>query len=86
MAAESVCPLGPDGITAWYDQYQACHRLLPKVLQAETFPPYARLPGQAATGTAPAAAEDGPAPAGYQVDVLESLHVLLEAMPTRSGR
>src|SRR2546423_2291475 len=36
-------------------------------------PLYAGIPGQTATRTAPAAAEDGPAPVGYHVDVLESL-------------
>src|SRR5919204_1379937 len=36
-------------------------------------PLYAGIPGQTATRTTPAAAEDGPTPVGDHVDVLESL-------------
>ena len=47
-------------------------------------PLYARIPSQTATRTAPAAAEDGPAPVGDHVDVLASLEE--HADPSRTTR
>src|SRR2546421_5526303 len=47
-------------------------------------PLYAGIPGQTATRTTPAAAEDGPASVGYHVDVLESLEE--RVVPSRTTR
>src|SRR5919109_23009 len=62
----------PTTYTAWAETAQREVERAAERIVALDSQLYAGLPGQAATGTAPAVLEDGPAPTGHQVDVLES--------------
>src|SRR5919201_5772378 len=62
----------PTTYTAWAETAQRGVERAAERIVALDSPLYAGLPGHAATGSAPAVVEDGPAPAGHQVDVLES--------------
>src|SRR5919199_595301 len=63
----------PTTYTAWAETAQRGVERAAERIVALDSPLYAGLPGHAATGSAPAVVEDGPAPTGHQVDVLESL-------------
>src|SRR2546421_8374808 len=63
----------PTTYTAWAETAQRGVERAAERIVALDSQLYAGLPGKAATGTTPAAVEDGPAPAGHQVDVLGSL-------------